>query len=62
MKKLLELATNPHSCHLNPDSPTLKEKVKGVKRKPVGMKLVQFMNFNFLRDPNSNNKNFSANN
>jgi hypothetical protein len=62
MKRLLALATNPHSYQLNPDLPILKEKVKGVKRKSMGMMLVQYTSFNCLKDHNSNNKNFLVNN
>ncbi len=62
MKRLLAPATNPHSCQPNPDLLILKTKVKDAKQKLTKKIPVPYTSSNFLKDPNSSNKNFLVNN
>ena len=62
MKRLLAPATNPHSCRPNPDLLILKKKVIGAKQKLMKKTPVPYTISNFLKDRNSSNKNFLANN
>jgi len=62
MKKRLEPSTYLHLCQPSPDSITLRKKVKKYWQILLKKILVPYMSSSLLKDLNSSNKSFSANN